>query len=111
MSRSEALKSITLYPAQFIGVEDRFGGIEKGKEANLIFLTGDPLNPQSWVDKVMLAGKIVYEKDKDRRLKKLLEKPKEEPAQKEPKPPDKDTVKETEKEKEKEKEKEGEGRG
>jgi imidazolonepropionase-like amidohydrolase len=76
MSRAEALKSITLYPARFIGIDDRFGSIEKGKQANLIFLTGDPLDAQTWVDKVMLAGKIVYEKDKDQRLKKLLEKPK-----------------------------------
>ena len=78
MSRAEALKAITLYPAQFIGIDDRFGSIEAGKEANLIFLTGDPLDAQSWVDKVMLAGAVVYEKAKDERLKKLLEKPKEE---------------------------------
>jgi imidazolonepropionase-like amidohydrolase len=77
ISRAEALKSATLYPAQFIGIDDRFGSIEKGKQANLIFLTGDPLDAQTWVDKVMLAGKIVYEKDKDQRLKKLLEKPKD----------------------------------
>ncbi len=77
MSRTEALKSITLYPAQFIGIDDRFGSIETGKEANLIFLTGDPLDAQTWVDKVMLAGEVVYEKDKDQRLKKLLEGPEE----------------------------------
>lgn len=75
MNRSEALKSTTLYPAQFIGIDDRFGSIQQGKEANLLFLTGDPLDAQTWVDKVMLAGKIVYEKEKDERLKKLLEKP------------------------------------
>jgi len=78
MKRAEALKSITLYPAKFIGVDDRFGSIAKGKEANLIFLTGDPLDAQTWVDKVMLGGRIVYEKDKDERLKKLLEKPQSE---------------------------------
>ena len=77
MSRTEALKSITLYPAQFIGIDDRFGSIETGKEANLIFLTGDPLDAQTWVDKVMLAGEVVYEKSKDQRLKKLLEGPEE----------------------------------
>ncbi len=77
MSRKEALKSITLYPAQFIGIDDRFGSIEAGKEANLLFLTGDPLDAQTWVDKVMLAGEVVYEKSKDQRLKKLLEGPEE----------------------------------
>jgi len=75
MKREEALKSITLYPAQFIGVDNRLGSIETGKEATLIFLTGDPLDAQSWVDQVMIAGEIVYERAKDERLKKLLESP------------------------------------
>lgn len=75
MKRTEALKSITLYPAQFTGVDDRLGSIEAGKEATLIFSTGDPLDSQSWVDQVMIAGEIVYERAKDERLKKLLEEP------------------------------------
>ncbi len=75
MKREEALKSITLYPAKFIGVDNRLGSIETGKEATMIFLTGDPLDAQSWVDQVMIAGEIVYEKAKDERLKKLLEPP------------------------------------
>ena len=77
MKRMDALKSITLLPAQFIGVDDRLGSIEAGKEANLIFLTGDPLDAQTWVDQVMISGNIVYERAKDERLKKLLEKPEE----------------------------------
>ncbi len=75
MKRNEALKSITLYPAQFTGVDNRLGSIETGKEATLLFLTGDPLDAQSWVDQVMIAGEIVYERAKDERLKKLLEPP------------------------------------
>jgi len=75
MKQMEALKSITLYPAQFIGVDDRLGSIEAGKEATFIFLTGDPLDSRSWVDQVMIAGEIVYERAKDERLKKLLEEP------------------------------------
>jgi imidazolonepropionase-like amidohydrolase len=77
MKRKDALKSITLLPAQFIGVDDRLGSIEAGKEADLIFLTGDPLDAQTWVDQVMIGGEIVYERAKDKRLKKLLEKPEE----------------------------------
>ena len=75
MKRTEALKSITLYPAQFIGVDNRLGSIEAGKEATLLFLTGDPLGAQTWVDRVMIAGEIIYERAKDERLKKLLEPP------------------------------------
>ena len=76
VKREEALKAITLYPAQFIGIDDRFGSIEPGKDASLLFLTGDPLDAQTWVDKVMISGDIVYEKAKDRRLRKLLDIPK-----------------------------------
>jgi len=83
MDRTEALKSITLYPAQLTGVDDRLGSIEAGKEANLVFLTGDPLDAQTWVDQVMIGGQIVYEKAKDVRLKKLLEQPKAEEVEKE----------------------------
>jgi imidazolonepropionase-like amidohydrolase len=88
MDRAEALKSTTLYPAQFIGADDRFGSIEAGKEANLIFLTGDPLDAQTWVDQVMMGGEIVYERAKDKRLKKLLEKPKVEEKKEKAKEPE-----------------------
>jgi len=87
VSRTEALKSITLYPAQFIGVDDRFGSIEVGKEASITFLTGDPLDAQTWVEQVMIGGEIVYERAKDVRLKKLLEKPKPEEEKKESEEP------------------------
>jgi imidazolonepropionase-like amidohydrolase len=76
VKREEALKAVTLYPAQFIGIDDRFGSIEPGKDASLIFLTGDPLDAQTWVDKVMMSGEVIYEKAKDLRLRKLLEIPK-----------------------------------
>ena len=88
VNRAEALKSITLYPAQFIGIDDRFGSIEAGKEANLAFLTGDPLDAQTWVDQVMLGGEIVYERAKDTRLKKLLEKPEKKAEEEKPKESD-----------------------
>jgi imidazolonepropionase-like amidohydrolase len=82
VKRDEAIKAITLYPAEFIGIDDRFGSIEPGKDASLIFLTGDPLDAQTWVDQVMISGEIVYERVKDKRLKKLLEPPKPVPDKK-----------------------------
>ena len=42
-SRDEALKSVTLYPAQILGVGDRLGSIEPGKIADLQITDGDPL--------------------------------------------------------------------
>jgi imidazolonepropionase-like amidohydrolase len=76
VSRSEAIKAITLYPAQFIGIDKRLGSIAPGKDASLLFLTGDPLDAQTWVDQVMIKGEMVYERAKDRRLKTITDIPK-----------------------------------
>lgn len=72
MPRSEALKAITLYPAQMIGLGDRVGSLEVGKDANLLLLTGDPLDVRTWVDTVLIEGQVVYERSKDERLQRLL---------------------------------------
>jgi hypothetical protein len=71
--RDEAIRSITIHPARFLGVDDRVGSLEKGKDANLLVLTGDPLSTRTWVDSVVLDGRVVYERAKDRKLKRLRE--------------------------------------
>ena len=43
LPREEALRAVTLYPAQILGVADRTGSLDVGKEATLIVTTGDPL--------------------------------------------------------------------
>lgn len=58
--RELALKSVTLHPARLLGLEARLGSIEKGKDADLIFLDGDPLDMLTRVRKVMIAGEIVH---------------------------------------------------
>jgi hypothetical protein len=56
----DALKSLTLHPARLLGLADRFGTIEKDREADLIFLTAEPLAPESRVREVMIRGEIVH---------------------------------------------------
>jgi imidazolonepropionase-like amidohydrolase len=68
----EALAAITLKAAQAIGIGDRAGSIEVGKDADLAILTGDPLKLDTWVDKTLIAGKVVYDRNDDRKLKALL---------------------------------------
>jgi len=61
MDRDEALKAITITPAEILGVADRVGSLEKGKDADIVVLSGDPLNVTTRVEKVILNGKTVYQ--------------------------------------------------
>ena len=55
----EALKAITLYPAQVMGVADRLGAIEPGKTATLFACTGDILDVRANVTRLWMAGREV----------------------------------------------------
>jgi len=68
LPRAEALKSITLYPAQILGVGDRLGSIEAGKIADLIVADGDPLEIATRVEQVYIAGKPVSMETRQSRL-------------------------------------------
>jgi len=61
MSYDAALRAITLTPAEIMGVEDRVGSIEIGKDADLRICTGDPLSIHTKVSMVLVDGKILYE--------------------------------------------------
>ncbi len=56
----EALKAITINPAEILGVDDRVGSIEKGKDADLRILDGDPLELRTKVEMVLIDGEIAY---------------------------------------------------
>jgi imidazolonepropionase-like amidohydrolase len=68
LPRDEALKSITLYPAQMLGVGDRLGSIEPGKIADLIVADGDPLEITTRVEQVYIAGRPVSMETRQSRL-------------------------------------------
>lgn len=59
LPKDEALKSITLYPAQILGVADRVGSIEKGKDATLIVTDGDPLEIMTNVEWEFIQGRKI----------------------------------------------------
>ncbi|MBE3557482.1 MAG: amidohydrolase [Firmicutes bacterium] len=65
MEESEALRALTLTPAEICGVADRVGSIEVGKEADLVLWDGHPFDWRSHVQTVLLQGKPVYERDHD----------------------------------------------
>jgi imidazolonepropionase-like amidohydrolase len=55
----EALKAVTIYPAEILGVADRVGTLAPGKLANLIVTDGDPLEIRTQVRHVVIAGREV----------------------------------------------------
>ncbi|SPE54196.1 Amidohydrolase [Verrucomicrobia bacterium] len=55
----EALKGLTLYPAQFVGAADRLGSIDVGKEATLVAVDGDMLDLRANVKRMWVAGKEI----------------------------------------------------
>ncbi len=69
--RDEALRAITINPAKAIGLGDRLGSIETGKDGSLVVFSGDPLDFNSTVDFVFIDGILAYERDKDVRLRRL----------------------------------------
>jgi imidazolonepropionase-like amidohydrolase len=59
LPKDEALKAITIYPAQIFGVADRMGSLEVGKQANVILTDGDPLEIRTNVHRVFIAGEDI----------------------------------------------------
>jgi imidazolonepropionase-like amidohydrolase len=59
LSKSDALKSVTLYPAQIMNVADRLGSIEPGKMANLVVTDGDLLEIRTHIRYLFIDGRPV----------------------------------------------------
>jgi imidazolonepropionase-like amidohydrolase len=59
LPKEEALKAVTIYPAEIFGVADRIGSIEQGKIANLIVTDGDPLEIRTHVRYLFINGRQV----------------------------------------------------
>ena len=56
MGREEALKAVTIIPAEIFGVADKMGSIEAGKKANLFVSTGDPFEPATQIKYLFIEG-------------------------------------------------------
>lgn len=60
MKREDSIKAITINPAKTLGIDDKVGSIEVGKDADIVIWDGDPLEIQSNVLYTIINGKIVY---------------------------------------------------
>lgn len=61
MDEFDALKAITINPAKHIGVADRVGSLEIGKDADIVIADGSPMVSTTKIRKVLIDGKIVSE--------------------------------------------------
>jgi imidazolonepropionase-like amidohydrolase len=56
LGKEEALRAVTIVPAQIFGVDDRLGSIEVGKQANLFVTDGDPFETKTQVRHLFIDG-------------------------------------------------------
>ena len=63
MDKDNAFRAVTTYPAELLHVDDRIGSIDEGKDADLVILSGEPFDFRSRVEKVIVNGRIVFERE------------------------------------------------
>ncbi|HHP7237622.1 amidohydrolase family protein [Longibacter sp.] len=63
MSEETALEAMTLAGARMLGLEDRIGSLEEGKDADLIVLSGDPLSVYTNIEETWVEGQKVFDRD------------------------------------------------
>ena len=65
LSETEALSLITINPAKQLGIDQRVGSIEPGKDADLAIFDKHPLSNYAKVEKVFIDGELYFDREKD----------------------------------------------
>ena len=61
MSHDEALRAVTLTPAELFGLSDRIGSLQPGRDANVVVWSADPFEFSTRVEHVFIRGREVKE--------------------------------------------------
>ena len=85
LTETEALAMVTLNPAKQLGIDQRVGSIEPGKDADLVIYDKHPLSNYAKVQKVMIDGRVYFDRDtevsglqaKEAQRQKLIQKEKD----------------------------------
>jgi imidazolonepropionase-like amidohydrolase len=62
ISEEVAIKWVTSNPAKALGLDDRIGSIEAGKNADVVVWSGDPFSVYTKADLVFVDGALVYDR-------------------------------------------------
>jgi imidazolonepropionase-like amidohydrolase len=65
MTETEALAMVTLNPAKQLGIDNRVGSIEVGKDADMVLYDKFPLSDYAKVQKVLIDGTVYFDRDKE----------------------------------------------
>ena len=87
LSEEEALKLVTINPAIQLGIQNRVGSIEVGKDADLAIWNGHPLSVYSRVDATFVDGEVFFDRQQDLTRRDQLEKERARLEQAEPNRP------------------------
>lgn len=68
LDMDEAIRALTINPAQIFGVADKYGSLEAGKVANVMVTTGNPLDVRSNVKYLFIRGEAVPLTDRHTKL-------------------------------------------
>ncbi len=63
-SEEACLRAITLTAAEALGVEDRLGSLERGKDADIVIYQGDPFDYRLMAETTIVSGRVLYERTK-----------------------------------------------
>lgn len=69
VSREDALRMLTRYPAEELKIADKVGTLEVGKQADIVLLSGDPFDTYSRVEKTIIDGVVYYDRAHDAELR------------------------------------------
>ena len=95
ISEEEALKMVTLNPAKTLHIDHRVGSIEKGKDADLVIWSDNPLSVYAVAQKTFVDGKLCFDRGKQGEIEKaiqiernrIIQKIQNDPGEKEKGPP------------------------
>lgn len=64
LDEQTALEAITITPAEILGIADRLGSLQVGKDADIVILDGHPFHYNTFVQQTFVNGKLLYDKGK-----------------------------------------------